>query len=119
LVDGVAENAINAAFHDPRFPPLEAEELTQVKFEISVLTVPRKLAFNDAEDLERQLQPGVHGVILSRGGRRATFLPQVWDQLPDHESFLGHLCQKGGLEARCWHDPRTTVRVYEAESFEE
>ena len=119
LVDGVTENAINAAFRDPRFPPLEAEELIQVKFEISVLTVPRELAFNDAEDLKQQLKPGIHGVILSREGRRATFLPQVWDQLPDHESFLGHLCQKGGLEERCWEDPRTTVRVYEAEYFEE
>ena len=119
LVEGVAENAINAAFRDPRFPPLEAEEISQVKFEISVLTVPRKLVFEDAEDLKRQLKPGVHGVILSREGRRATFLPQVWDQLPDLESFLGHLCQKGGLENRCWQDPRTTVQVYEAEHFEE
>ena len=119
LVDGVSENAINAAFRDPRFPPLETHELAQVNFEISVLTVPRKLVFKDGEDLKRQLQPSVHGVILSRGGRRATFLPQVWEQLPDPESFLGHLCRKGGLESLCWQDPRTTVEVYEAEFFEE
>ena len=119
LVDGVTENAVNAAFRDPRFPPLKAQELTKVKFEISVLTVPRTLVFSDPEDLKRQLKPGIHGVILSRGGLRATFLPQVWDQLPDPESFLGHLCQKGGLENHCWQDPRTTVRVYEAEYFEE
>jgi len=119
LVEGVTENAINAAFHDPRFPPLKADELLQVNFEISVLTVPRTLVFNDGEDLKRQLKPGVHGVILSRGPRRATFLPQVWEQLPDPESFLGHLCQKGGLGSDCWRDSGTTVQVYEAEYFAE
>ena len=119
LVEGVAANAINAAFHDPRFPPLTADELAQVKFEISVLTIPRILNFRDGEDLKRQLKPGVHGVILSRGGFRSTFLPQVWDQLPDPESFLSNLCRKGGLESDCWRDPHTTVQVYEAEFFEE
>jgi len=119
LIEGVAENAINAAFHDPRFPSLTAAELPQVNFEISVLTVPRALEFRDGEDLKQQLKPGVHGVILSRGGRRSTFLPQVWEQLPDPNSFLSHLCQKGGMESLCWQDPGTTVQVYEAEYFEE
>ncbi len=119
LVEGVAENAINAAFHDPRFPQLENDELSQVAFEISVLTVPRTVAFTDGEDLKQKLKPGVHGVILSRGRLRSTFLPQVWEQLPDPDSFLGHLCQKGGLESHCWQDTRTTVQVYEAEYFGE
>lgn len=97
LAKGVEENAINAAFKDPRFSSLNAEELPAIDLEVSVLTVPRKLIFKDPEALKRQLKPGIHGVILSSGWRRSTFLPQVWDQLPDPELFLRHLCEKAGL----------------------
>ena len=116
---GVTDNALNAAFHDPRFPRVTAAELSDLDFEISVLSVPRKLAFKDGHDLLRQLKPGVHGVILIRGTRRATFLPQVWEQLPETVSFLQHLCQKGGMGKDCWQDPRIEVKVYEAEYFAE
>ena len=119
LIDNVAENAINAAFKDPRFPPLETDELTDVDIEISVLTVPQILDFEDGEDLKKKLKPGVHGVILSRDWHGATFLPQVWDQLPDKESFLEHLCQKSGMERNCWQDTNTQVKVYQAEYFSE
>jgi AmmeMemoRadiSam system protein A len=119
LIAGVEENARNAAFYDPRFPSLKAAELSTVTFEVSVLTVPRKLVFTDGENLKQQLKPGVHGVILARGGFRSTFLPQVWEQLPDKETFLMHLCRKGGMDGRCWQDTRTTVQVYEAEHFSE
>ena len=119
LITGVEENAENAAFDDPRFPPLKKEELEQVDIEISILTEPRVLTFTDGRDLKRQLIPGKHGVILSRGWQRATFLPQVWDQLPDKDLFLEHLCIKAGMEPDCWNAKGTTVAVYEVEYFSE
>ena len=113
----VVENAINAAFCDPRFAPLESAELPVVEIEVSVLSPPRELDFRDPEGLKKQLVPGQHGVILSRGGCRATFLPQVWEQLPAVETFLAHLCQKGGMPGDCWKDRATRVSVYEVQHF--
>lgn len=115
----VAENAVNAAFRDPRFAPLGKNEIDEVDIEISVLTKPRALQFADGEDLKRQLVSGLHGVILSQGHRRSTFLPQVWEQLPDKEAFLEHLCLKGGMSRSCWQQSNTCVEVYEAEYFAE
>ncbi len=119
LVVHVEENACNSAFRDPRFPPLGKKELSAVAIEISVLTIPRELPFTDGDDLKRKLNPGVHGVILSREWQSATFLPQVWEQLPDATVFLEHLCQKAGMNKNCWQDTGTKVRVYEAEYFSE
>ncbi|MBN1930804.1 MAG: AmmeMemoRadiSam system protein A [Desulfobacterales bacterium] len=119
LISGVEANAIHAAFRDPRFPPLTAKELPEIEIEISVLTVPTVMDFVDAEDLKRKLKPGIHGVILSQGSSTATFLPQVWEQLPDKEVFLEHLCQKAGMIKNCWRDTNTTVKVYEVECFSE
>jgi AmmeMemoRadiSam system protein A len=119
LIDAVAENAKNAAFHDPRFSPLTKEELGSVDIEISRLTVPVKLEFGSPEELLERLKPGVHGVILSRGWRRATFLPQVWDQLPDKIRFLEHLCQKAGMGGGCWKATDLSIQVYEVEHFSE
>jgi len=119
LVSNVEENAINAAFHDPRFPAVEKKELPVIDIEVSVLTVPEILDFKDSEDLKRKLEPKIHGVILSRGWQSATFLPQVWEQLPDREDFLEHLCQKGGMKRECWKGRETTVKVYTAEYFSE
>jgi len=117
LINGVEENALNAAFRDPRFAPLKRKELPDVDLEVSILTVPKKLVFDDPQDLKRRLKPGIHGVILSMGWRRSTFLPQVWDQLPDTELFLKHLCEKAGMQADCWQDPETSVEVYKAIVF--
>ncbi len=119
LLAGVEENARNSAFRDPRFPPLEADELPAVEIEISVLSVPIALEYTDADDLVEKLQPGVHGVIISRGWHSATFLPQVWAQLPDTKSFLEHLCLKAGLETNCWNAGELTVKVYTVEYFSE
>ncbi len=119
LFEGVEENAINAAFGDPRFPPMTEDELENIEIEVSVLTMPRVLEYTDADDLKAKLRPGVHGVILSRGLQRSTFLPQVWEQLPNVEDFLGHLCNKAGMKRRCWTDTNTEVQVYEAEYFSE
>jgi AmmeMemoRadiSam system protein A len=119
LISNVEENALNAAFKDPRFPPLKRDELSAVDIEISVLTVPEVLDFEDGEDLKKKLIPGVHGVILSREWHRAIYLPQVWEQLPQKESFLEHLCLKAGMEGDCWKDPDTQVKIYQAEYFSE
>lgn len=119
LITHVEENACNSAFRDPRFPPLGDAEFKAVEIEVSVLTVPQDLPFSDGDDLKGKLKPGIHGVILSRDWQSATFLPQVWEQLPDVETFLEHLCQKGGMDLDCWRDTGTRVRTYEAEYFSE
>ncbi|MGA1869428.1 MAG: AmmeMemoRadiSam system protein B [bacterium] len=119
LYECVKKNAINAAFGDPRFPSLTLDELDEIEVEISILTLPREIHFTDGEDLKRQLRPTIDGVILRRGMASSTFLPQVWEQLPDKEQFLGHLCQKGGMSPHCWKDPDTKVEVYQAIVFSE
>jgi len=119
LISGVEDNALNSAFRDPRFPGVTAEELPLIDIEISVLTVPVILDRKDGEDLKNKLKPGVHGVILSQGWRSSTFLPQVWEQLPDKQLFLEHLCQKGGMGKDCWQDKDTVVKIYQAEYFSE
>ena len=119
LIDNVADNAANAAFRDPRFSPVTPKELDSIEIEISVLTPPKQLTFTDGEDLKQQLKPGIHGVILSRDWHRSTLLPQVWEQLPEKEIFLRHLCQKGGMEGDCWKNTDTRVEVYTAAYFSE
>jgi AmmeMemoRadiSam system protein A len=119
LLTSVEENSKNAAFKDPRFPSLTKDEISDIDIEISVLTIPKKLSFVDGEDLKHKLKPGIHGVILSQGWHRSTFLPQVWEQLPDKEEFLECLCQKGCMEKTSWKSSDTTVQIYEVEYFSE
>jgi MEMO1 family protein len=119
IADGVRDNAINAAFRDPRFRPLSAEELDDLQVEVSILTEPKPLAYTDAQDLVKKLRVHVDGVILRKGGASATFLPQVWDQLPDPEQFLSHLCQKAGLPGDAWKTSKPEISTYQVEYFEE
>ena len=119
LLDGIKENALNAAFKDPRFPPLEVSELPAVNIEISVLSLPQALQYQSADDLIEKLKPGVHGVIIAKNWHSATFLPQVWQQLPQKRSFLEHLCLKAGLEKKCWKNGGLSVKVYTVEHFSE
>jgi AmmeMemoRadiSam system protein A len=119
VVDGVRENAINAAFHDPRFSPLDQKELDAVQIEVSVLTEPVSLAYADAADLLAKIKAGIHGVILKKGYASATFLPQVWEQLPRPEDFLAHLCMKAGLPADQWRVGDLRIEVYQVQNFEE
>ena len=102
LREDVEANAVAAALHDPRFPPLTARELDDVVVEVSVLSAPAVLPAADEAELLTRLRPGVDGVILSAPGHRATFLPQVWEQLPDPADFLAHLRRKAGLPAGGW-----------------
>jgi len=93
----VAENAVAAAFRDPRFPELALHEWSSCRVEVSLLSAPKRIEFADEADLLSQLDPGVDGVILEAGGRRATFLPQVWETLPDRRAFMSELARKAGL----------------------
>jgi AmmeMemoRadiSam system protein B/AmmeMemoRadiSam system protein A len=102
----VAENAFGAAFRDPRFPALTSDEWPQCTVEVSLLSAPKPLRFADEADLLAQLVPGEDGVILESGGRRGTFLPQVWEGLPEKAAFMQELIAKAGLPkdtrlARC------------------
>ena len=119
IIDGVKRNAINAAFHDPRFSPLSNQELEQTKIEVSVLTEPEPLKFHDGEDLLKKLRVNVDGVIIRKGRASATFLPQVWEQLPRPEDFLSHLCMKAGLSSDAWKSSELDVMTYQVQYFEE
>jgi len=104
LGEDVASNARAAAFEDPRFPWMRAGELGAVAIEVSILGVPEPMAFDDRADALARLRPGVDGVILTAGHHRATFLPQVWEELPDPEEFIAHLLAKAGLPPSYWGD---------------
>jgi hypothetical protein len=115
LVDAIRNNAQSAALKDPRFPPVSESELDQLHIEISILTSPELLAFSSADDLLNRLRSGVDGVVLKIGERAATYLPQVWEQIPDKVAFLDHLAQKAGCEPSTWRQPGTEVLVYQVE----
>ncbi len=119
LIDSIKDNAVSAAFRDPRFDPLSREELDRVDIEISLLTEPKPLAYTDAKDLVAKLRPNIDGVIIRKGPYSSTFLPQVWEQLPDTEMFLDHLCLKAGLPAKAWRQPGLEVMTYQVQYFEE
>jgi len=119
LVLDVRENALSAAFHDPRFPPVGAEELDDLHVEISVLSIPQPLSYDGPDDLIAKLRPGVDGVVIESGWRRATFLPQVWEKLPHPRQFLEHLCLKAYLPADAYRRPGLDVYTYQVEKFEE
>ncbi len=119
LAEAVVRNARNAALNDSRFSPVTADELATLEVEISVLSAPEPLSFTSPEDLLRKLRPHVDGVVLKMGHSRATFLPQVWEQLPDPNDFLNHLSAKAGLAARAWREIGTEVMIYHVEAFKE
>lgn len=117
LFKAVVENARNAALRDPRFSPVSIKELDQISIEISVLTLPQDLSYVDSTDLLRKLRPNVDGVILQKGPYKSTFLPQVWEQLPDKIQFLQHLAKKAGMQSDHWKS--ADVKIYQVEHFEE
>lgn len=118
LAVDVAENARAAAFRDPRFAPLESAELARTRIEVSLLAPAVAMTFADEADALAQLRPGVDGVILTHGGRRATFLPQVWETLPEPRRFLAQLKLKAGLPADFW-DQRMSLARYAVKKWKE
>jgi AmmeMemoRadiSam system protein A len=118
LGEDVRQNALAAAFHDPRFPPIEPREWAGITVEVSLLSPPEPLpAVSEAEAL-RLLRPGIDGVVFEVDGRRSTFLPQVWEQLPDPRDFLDHLRRKAGLPDGFWA-PEVRLSRYGVQKWEE
>ena len=111
LAVDVRENALAAAFGDPRFAPLALRELDVTTVEVSLLSPASRFAVSDEQDLHARLEPGVDGIVLELGHRRATFLPQVWESLPDPRDFIGALKRKAGLPANFW-SPEIRVSRY-------
>jgi AmmeMemoRadiSam system protein A len=119
LDEGVRVNTLNAAFNDPRFNPLTEAELDRVSIEVSVLTESRPLKYESAADLISKLRPTIDGVTIRQGFDSATFLPQVWEQLPDAQAFLSHLCVKAGMPGDAWRRGELEVETYQVQCFEE
>ena len=116
LIKDVAENAFAAAFEDHRFPSLTEAEYAQLEYHISILNPAETMEFESETDLLQQLRPGIDGLILEDRGRRATFLPSVWESLPKPSEFLQHLKQKAGLPADYWSDS-LRVQRYTVQEF--
>ena len=120
LAEDVRAHAVAAALKDPRFPSLREEELSGIQIEISRLTRPIPLEYQDANDLLSKLRPHLDGVILRDDSyHRATFLPQVWEKIPKPAEFLDNLCYKMGLEPDIWRRKHFQVLTYQVEEFHE
>jgi AmmeMemoRadiSam system protein A len=119
LYQSVIRRARSAATEDARFLPVRRDELKNIEVEVSVLTMPKRLAFRSPEDLLAKLRPGVDGVVLRVGNRHATYLPQVWETLPERQLFMDQLAEKAGLPAGAWRQPDATVLTYQVEVFKE
>lgn len=111
LID-VIENAYAAAFRDPRFSPVNNTELNLLQYHISLLQPSVEMQFDSEEDLLQQIQPGTDGLIFNSGGRRATFLPSVWEQLPEPGEFMNHLKIKAGFDKNYWSSDITVSRYH-------
>ncbi len=116
LYKDVIENAINAGFNDSRFAQLRESELEGIKIEVSVLSIPEKLEFKDDKDLLKKIDKDM-GILLRKGFYSATFLPQVWEDIPDKKDFLEHLSRKAGLEKDAWKT--ANIFFYRVEKIKE
>lgn len=118
LAEDVRANARFAAFRDPRFAPLAETELARTRVEVSLLTPAVPMVFSDEADAIRQLQPGIDGMIFECSGRRSTFLPQVWESLPEPNDFFSHLKQKAGFSPDFW-SPDVKLYRYQVQKWKE
>ena len=116
LVEDIAHNAYQAAFSDPRFMPLTAAEFDSVDIHLSVLSLLQPLVFNSEPELLMQLRPRIDGLVLIEGRLRSTFLPAVWEQLPEPQLFFSELKRKAGLPTDYWSDT-VTVQRYTVETI--
>ena len=119
LFEDARHHAVQAALEDYRFQPVTPAEIAELEIEISVLSEPQPLAYDQPEDLLHLLRPEVDGVVLRDGLHRATFLPQVWEHLPDPRQFLGALCEKMGVPSDTWRRTKMTVQTYQVDKFTE
>ncbi len=119
LAEDVQEHAVAAAMSDFRFYPVQPDEVDSLHIEISRLSTPKPMEYTSPEELALKIKPGIDGVLIRDGLRRATFLPQVWESLPDPCEFLNHLCMKMGASANLWQQQMLKVSTYHVEMFEE
>jgi AmmeMemoRadiSam system protein A len=117
LWQDVIDNSLNAAFHDSRFLPVKKEEMKKIKIEVSVLTIPKKIEYNSIDELKRKISH--KGVILRGGYNSATYLPQVWKEIPSKVEFLSSLCQKAGLSSNSWKSNSLDFWVYSVKKISE
>ena len=118
LIEDVAENAFAAAFRDPRFKPLQHDELIDLCIDISLIHPPQSLPVSSEQQLLKELQPAIDGLILEDGRHRGTFLPSVWESLPEPAEFIRQLKRKAGLPVDYWSDTLKVWR-YTTECFGE
>lgn len=119
LYEDVIHNAIYAAVSDPRFVPVSINEIKGIKVKVSVLTYPQQIEYKHWTELLQKIEPFKDGIIIKHRGRSATFLPDVWETLPDKRLFLANLCLKAGLEPDCYKDLKLQVFKYKTLSFSE
>jgi AmmeMemoRadiSam system protein A len=119
LAEDVRQHSIAVCTADYRFPPVTRQEIPELSLEISVLRATREVEYSTPQELVVRLRPGVDGVLLRAGPRRATFLPKVWERVPEAEKFLTLLCRKAGLDEDAWRRDRLQISTYEVESFQE
>ncbi len=117
LYKEVIENTIKAGFADPRFPSLVKQELKNLEIEISILTPLKFLKTKNIPELLKYLKQKKPGILLQDGPSQATFLPQVWQELPEPKDFLTHLSLKAGLSPNAWQDKTVKFYQYQVESF--
>ncbi len=118
LYKDIISNAQSAALRDPRFIPLTLEELNHITIEVSILSKAKVLEYNDMEDLKRKVVPFQDGVVLKHDGRHATYLPQVWEQLPQFEDFFSSLCLKANLTDNCLSE-HPEISIYQVKKYKE
>jgi len=118
LIDDLIENAKSAAFRDPRFMPLKRFEVDKINLEISLLSPYREVKYRDINDLKRKIRPKIDGVILKLNGYQATFLPQVWEEIPDFDLFFAYLCQKAGINPKGCLEAHPQIYTYQVEKIE-
>jgi hypothetical protein len=118
LIEDIIHNAISAGFDDPRFKAISEEELSHLSLEVSVLSEPKILEYEDYDDLQKKVRPNIDGLILKHGIYQGTFLPQVWEQLPRAKQFLEHLSMKAGANESVYSEHPTVYR-YEVEHIQE
>lgn len=119
LAEDVNQHAYAAALHDFRFPSVTSDEVSSIVIEVSVLSQPVELKYEHVDEMIAALRPGIDGVIVSEGEKRATFLPQVWDRIPSPEEFLTMLCEKAALHPDYWKTGNLVVKTYQVDSFHE
>lgn len=119
MYEDVINNALLAGFGDPRFTPLAEEEIKKVKIEISILSEAQPYKHTSSKELLEMIMTKEHGLVVQQEFNQATFLPQVWNDIPDKKEFLRALCQKAGLAADAWESPKTEVFYYTVEKFKE